>query len=329
MKKLRLSFSAATLLAALAFLPSIASAQSSIAGQAKDSSGAVMVGVSVEAASDALIEKQRTVTTDGQGRYAVVDVRPGTYTITFTMQGFSTVKQQVEVPSNTTVTVDGALKPGSVGETINVDAAIATVDIQNAAHPAVLSREDMDAIPTARNVQSIGSLVPGVHLNTPDVGGSMQVQQTYMTSHGNDTWHDTWLLDGILINVMQSDGQIQAYIDNAIIQETTYQTSNIGADSEAGGVFVNMVPKEGGNQFHADIFLGCSFFVRRNKHHHARNPAPPRRPVARAADSGPGWLPWRPDQEGQTLVSGHLPQATLQPPVAGFLLRQRPAWHRE
>ena len=108
MKRLSLLFSAATLLAALGFLPSIASAQSSIVGQAKDSSGAVMVGVSVQAASEALIEKQRTVTTDGQGRYAVVDVRPGTYTVTFTMQGFATVKQSVEVPANTTVTIDGA-----------------------------------------------------------------------------------------------------------------------------------------------------------------------------------------------------------------------------
>ena len=215
-----------------------------------------MVGVTVEASSEALIEGKRTVTTDGEGRYAVVDVRPGTYVMTFTMQGFSTMRQQVEVPANTTVTLDGSLRPGSVGETVNVEAVVATVDIQNAAHPAVLSREDMDLVPSARNVQSIGSLVPGVHLNTPDVGGSMQVQQTYITSHGNDTWHTMWYLDGILINVTQNDGQIQAYVDNAIIQESTYQTSAITADSIGGGVFVNMVPKEGGNQFHSDVFLG-------------------------------------------------------------------------
>lgn len=242
--------------AACAFMPANAIAQSSISGTAKDVTGAVMVGVSVEAASPALIEGQRTVTTDGEGRYAVVDVRPGVYTMTFTVPGFATVKQQVEVPSNTTVTVDASLKPGSVGETVNVDASVATVDVQNAAHPAVLSRDEMDAIPSARNVQSLGALVPGVHLNTPDVGGSMQVQQTYLTSHGNDTWHTIWNLDGILINVTQNDGQIQAYVDNAIIQETTYQTSAIGADSSAGGVLVNMVPREGGNRFNSDIFLG-------------------------------------------------------------------------
>ena len=243
-------------LVAIAFLSANAMAQSSISGTVKDSTGAVMVGVSVSAASPALIEGQRTTTTDGDGRYAVVDVRPGSYTITFTMTGFSTIKQPVDVPSATTVTVDAALKPGSVGETITVDATIATVDIQNAAHPAVLSREDMDLVPSARNVQSLGSLVPGVHLNTPDVGGSMQVQQTYLTSHGNDTWHTMFNLDGININVTQNDGNIQAYIDNAIIQETTYQTSAIGAESNGGGVVVNMVPKEGGNAFNADIFLG-------------------------------------------------------------------------
>jgi hypothetical protein len=256
MKRLSLLFSAATLLSALAFLPSIASAQSSIVGQAKDSSGAVMVGVTVQAASDALIEKQRTVTTDGQGRYAVVDVRPGTYVITFTMQGFAPVKQSIEVPANTTVTIDGALKPGSVGETVNVEAAVATVDTQEVAHPAVLTRQDMDNVPTARNMQSVGALTAGAHLNAPDPGGLQQVQQTYLTAHGNYTNSDTYLLDGMLVNTMQNDRTIQTYIDNGIIEEITYQTSNVTAENEAGGVFVNMVPKDGGNQLHVDLFLG-------------------------------------------------------------------------
>ena len=71
-----------------------AGAQSSISGQVKDSSGAVMAGVSVNAASPALIEGYRTVTTNGEGRYSIIDVRPGTYTVTFNMTGFATVKQQ-------------------------------------------------------------------------------------------------------------------------------------------------------------------------------------------------------------------------------------------
>lgn len=256
MTNVRFILSVSAMLAALVLLPSVASAQSSINGTARDASGAVMVGVTVEASSPALIEGKRTVTTDGEGRYAIVDVRPGDYTVTFTQQGFATLKQPVTVPANVSVTVDGSLKPGNVGETVNVEAQVATVDIQDVAHPDVLSRTDMDTVPTARNMQSLGSLASGSHLNTPDVGGSLQVQQTYLTAHGNQTNSDTYLLDGMLINTTQSDRTIQTYVDNEIIDQSTYQTSNVTADVEAGGVYVNMIPKDGGNQFHSDIFLG-------------------------------------------------------------------------
>src|SRR6266446_5738371 len=186
---------------------SLASAQSTISGIVRDTSGAVMTGVKVEAASEALIERSRTVATSSDGRYTIVDVRPGVYTMTFTLQGFSTVKQQVTVPANVSVPVDAEMKVGSVGETVNVESTIATVDVENVAHPQVLSRADMDAIPSARNMQSLGSYVPAVHLNTPDVGGSMQVQQTYLIAHGNSPSDDTYLLDGMLINSTIGDGR--------------------------------------------------------------------------------------------------------------------------
>src|SRR6202165_4412745 len=107
--------SAISVLAALLILflfVSTASAQSTISGIATDSSGAVMSEVKVEAASEALIERSRAVTTNGEGRYAIVDLRPGSYTVTFTIEGFNTVKQQVEVPGNVTVPVDADMKPG-------------------------------------------------------------------------------------------------------------------------------------------------------------------------------------------------------------------------
>src|SRR5579864_173059 len=233
-----------------------ASAQSTISGLAKDSSGAVMAGVKVEAASEALIERSRIVTTNGEGRYAIVDVRPGNYTVTFTMEGFSTVKQQVEVPANVTVPVDADMKPGSVGQTVEVQALVATVDIENVAHPQVLTRNDMDALPTARNPQSMGSYTPGVHLNQPDVGGFQQIEQTYMISHGQPSSHDTYLLDGMMINTTQADGQIQIYVDNALVQEVTYQTTNIPLEVTGGGVYVNMIPRDGGNTLHGNLFLG-------------------------------------------------------------------------
>jgi hypothetical protein len=250
----------------LALSSQTAMAQSSIAGQVKDSSGASMADVTVEAASPALIEGSRRITTNGEGRYTIVDVRPGEYTVTFTKSGFATIKQQVSVPSAVTVTVDGDMKVGSVGETVNVEAVVATVDIENVAHPSTLTRSDMDALPTARNVQSIGSYVPGVHLNLPDVAGSQQTEQTYMQAHGNPSWRDIYLLDGMRVNTMQGDGMIQIYVDNALVQETTYQTNSVTAEVGGGGVYTNMVPRDGGNEFHGNLFLGYvpSSFVGNN-----------------------------------------------------------------
>ncbi|MEO8100766.1 MAG: carboxypeptidase-like regulatory domain-containing protein [Acidobacteriota bacterium] len=234
----------------LALMSSMASAQSAISGQVKDTSGGTMPGVTVEAASSALIEKSRIATTSGDGRYAIIDVRPGIYTMTFTIEGFTTVKQQVEVPSSVTVPVDAEMKVGSVRETITVEPTVATVDLQNVAHPETLSRNEMDSAPTARNLQSVGSYVPGVRLNIPDVGGTQQTQQTYITTHGNPAHNNVILLDGMLINTTQSEGQVQTYLDNEMIQEATYFTSNNPVDTTGGGVLTYIVPKDGGNDFH-------------------------------------------------------------------------------
>jgi hypothetical protein len=242
----------------IAFLPSLLLAQSTISGVVTDTSGSVVPGVKVEAASPALIEKSRAVTTDGQGRYAIIDVRPGAYTVTFTADGFSTVKREVDVPSNVTVNVSAGLVVGSVGQTVEVHAATPTVDVENVAHPAILSRSDMDALPSARYMQSMGSYVPGVHLDVPDIGGSQQVEQNYLSAHGNSAVHTTYVLDGMVINTNLIDGQVQNYVDNSMVEETTYSTSNFNAETSSGGVLVNLVPKTGGNSFHGQLYAGGS-----------------------------------------------------------------------
>src|SRR5437773_5596502 len=120
------------LLAGFLFVPRIALAQASISGTVKDPSGAVLPGVTVEAASDVLIEKTRSSTTDAAGIYRIVDLRPGTYTVTFTLPGFSTVKREgIELAGSVTLTVSAEMKVGALEETVTVTGESPVVDVQN------------------------------------------------------------------------------------------------------------------------------------------------------------------------------------------------------
>src|SRR3982750_2769255 len=124
-----------TIVGVLLLVPGTARAQSAIAGIVKDTSGAVLPGVSVEAASDVLIEKARTVATDGAGQYKIVDLRPGVYTVTFSLSGFQTVKRQaVDLPTDFTATINAEMRVGALEESVTVSAASPVVDVQNASH---------------------------------------------------------------------------------------------------------------------------------------------------------------------------------------------------
>ncbi len=233
-----------------ALFPAVAHAQSAIAGVVKDTSGAVLPGVSVEASSDVLIEKTRAVTTDGAGQYKIVDLRPGVYTVSFSLTGFQTIKRQaVELPTDFTATINADMKVGALEESVTVSAASPIVDVQNASHMQVLNREAMDAIPTGRTIQGLGQLIVGVNLSLPDTGGARGMQQTYMSTHGQSAANNTVMVDGMMVNGLQADGAVQSYFNDAMSQEVAYQTSGIGAETSAGGVRLNLIPKEGGNRY--------------------------------------------------------------------------------
>jgi hypothetical protein len=235
-------------------LPAVAHAQSAIVGVVKDTSGAVLPGVTVEAASDALIEKTRAVVTDGTGQYRIVDLRPGTYSVTFALEGFQTYKRDaLELPAQFTMTINADMKVGSLEETLTVTGDAPTVDVQTAVHTQVLNREAIDAIPTGRTIQGMGQLIVGVSLNLPDTGGARAMQQTYMSTHGMTTANNTVMVDGMMVNGLQSDGGVQSYFNDAMNQEVSYQTSGIGAETSSGGVRLNMIPREGGNKFSGDF----------------------------------------------------------------------------
>jgi hypothetical protein len=244
---------------ALAYLalPTTAHAQSAFAGVVKDATGAVLPGVTVEASSPALIEKVRSVTTDANGAYKIENLRPGTYTLTFNLPGFSTVKKDaIELQSNFTSTINADLKVGAMEETVTVSGESPVVDVQSNSKAQVLPREVLDAVPTAHTIQGVGQLVVGVTLTAPDVGGSQAMQQTYFTVHGLGAAQTSLMMDGMIINGLQGDGAIQTYTNDAGQQEMVYQTGGGTVDSPTGGVKINLIPKEGGNRFSGSLFQG-------------------------------------------------------------------------
>lgn len=209
-----------------------------------------MPGVTVEASSPALIEKSKTVVTDSEGAYKIVDLRPGTYTVTFTLEGFNTFKREnLDLPGNFTATVNGEMKVGSLQESVTVSGSAPVVDLQSAATAQILPRAVLDAIPTGRSIWATGQLVPGVSISAPDVGGSRGMQQVYMAVHGSETRDNADLVDGLRMNSFDVDGSIQAYFNDLMFEEIGYQTTALPADMGGGGVRINMVTKDGGNQF--------------------------------------------------------------------------------
>src|SRR5262245_54515252 len=146
--------------------PSLVKAQSAttgtIAGEVKDPSGALLPGVTVEAASPALIEKVRTATTNEEGKYRITDLRPGTYTVTFTLAGFAAVKREdVELNAGRTVNIVAEMPVGALQETLTVSGATPLVDIQNSSSKNVLTREVLDTLPTSRSVQALAAITVG------------------------------------------------------------------------------------------------------------------------------------------------------------------------
>jgi hypothetical protein len=253
----RLTFAAAL----LALLPAVALAQTSaVAGTVKDTSGAVLPGVTVEAASPVLIEKVRSAVTDNSGQYKITTLRSGTYTITFTLPGFSVVKREnVELTSDFTATINADLKVGALEETITVSAESPVVDTQSITTRTVMTREVMDALPTGRNIQAVGIMIPGTAIAvggggalSRDVGGSGNLQQSPLQYRGSADTVQT--IEGLRLNNLCAQGAYSGvYWNDGSFQEFSYVTGADSAEMGQGGMRVNMVPRDGGNSFHGQV----------------------------------------------------------------------------
>ena len=248
--------------ALIAWLPASAAAQSgsAIAGTVRDASGAVIPGVTVEAASPALIEKLRVAVTDEAGRFTIVNLRPGTYAVTFTLPGFSTVKREgIELTASFTATVNVEMRVGTLEETITVTGETSTVDVQNVIQQRVMTRDVMDAIPAGtKSVVALGVLIPGMTTNSQDVGGT-QYGSAAMAIHGSRLFEQALLYDGMYYNNGAGRGGsfVAVSVNDATVREISLETGGLSAESELGGVRGNVIPKDGGNSFEG--FLAGAF----------------------------------------------------------------------
>ena len=257
MVRVKLQSLAFGVLVSLVLNPAAALAQSAIAGVVTDSTGAVLPGVTVEASSPALIEQTRSVVTDASGLYRIVDLRPGTYKVTFTLQGFSTlVRDGITLESEFTATVNVQLRVGALEETITVAGASPIVDAQSTMSRTVLSTAQIEALPTGRSYQTLAATIPALGSALAgrfDVGGASQMWQGTVVAYGSLSGDMALEVDGMSVSTLLSTGNISGvYHNQGAYQEMSYQVVAGSAESQTGGVRVNMIPKEGGNRFAGD-----------------------------------------------------------------------------
>src|SRR5437773_2638833 len=210
-------------LVSVVVIPAAASAQGSITGAVRDTSGAVLPGVTVEASSPALIEKVRSVVTDSTGQYRIVDLRPGVYSVTFTLPSFSTVRREgIELTGSFTATVNVEMRVGSLEETITVSGETPVVDVQSTQQQRVIKMEVLDSIPTGRSHLNAATLIPGTVSSQIDAGGTNTLRITNLSIHGGRTVDTRVLIDGSSIGNTSGAGQFTNFVpDLGSTQEVT------------------------------------------------------------------------------------------------------------
>jgi hypothetical protein len=245
-------------------VPVLASAQATIAGVVRDASAAVLPGVTVEASSAALIEKTRTVTSDGGGQYRITDLPPGNYDVTFTLVGFTTVKREgLTVSGSGVIPVNVDLRVGELQETITVSGAAPVVDTQSVRREVVLNNEVLSTIPATRGYGSALAAVPA--LNVGGVAGAnastapTTPQMTFFSAHGGTSGEGRVMTNGLTVAAPFGGGGVSdVTYDTANADEMQVLISGGLGEAETGGPSINIVPKSGGNEFRGSAFYSGS-----------------------------------------------------------------------
>jgi hypothetical protein len=235
--------------------PAVAWAQATVAGAVRDTSGALLPGVTVEASSPALIEKVRTAVTDGTGRYRIENLVPGTYTVNFTLPGFTTVvREGLLVGGTGVITVDAELRVGGVAETITVTGETPVVDIQSTRREVTLDNETMRNLPSVRSYSYLLTTVPGLQTNVNNVNTGPVF--AIFPIHGGRGVESRVTIEGMNVSNPPGGNQPPNYtadIGNA--QEVTMTTSGGLGEFETAGLTMNIVPKQGGNSLSGLFFV--------------------------------------------------------------------------
>jgi hypothetical protein len=244
-------------------LPSLAHTQAlgTVAGVVKDASGGVLPGVTVEAASPALIEKVRTVVTDGAGQYRIINLPPGTYSVTFTLTGFNTVKREgVGVSVNVTTSVDTELRVGTVQETITVSGESPIVDVQSSAQTRTMTAEAFKELPSGGSWIQMAALVPAIRAGNTDVGGVLGDQTgAQVEAHGSRPGDGVSMIDGLRIgNMYISSNLTNMSLSPLLFDQVDVQLSGQMAETGTNGVIMNAIPKAGGNSFSGTLLANGS-----------------------------------------------------------------------
>jgi hypothetical protein len=243
---------------ALVLLPAAAWAQqATITGTVRDTSGAVLPGVTVEASSPALIEKVRTVVTDGSGQYRIVDLRPGVYSVTVTLPGFNTFKRDgIELSGAFTAQVNAELRVGALEETVTVTGETPIVDVQSVRRQTVIDGDVIKDLPAARSYAGIMMLIPAT---TTQAGGNLDIQVTpgmlVFGGSGGRNNEARIQVDGLNTGAAFNGAGVSSYMpDISNAQEIVTTTSGGLGEAEVGGPSFSIVPKTGGNKLAGSFY---------------------------------------------------------------------------
>ena len=251
----------AVLVCMLLLAPAASAQTSGISGVVQDASGGILPGVTVEAESPALIEGTRVAFTDGEGRFNITDLRPGTYSVTFTLPGFSVIRREgIELTTGFTANVNPEMQVGGIEETITVTGQSPLVDVQNVRRQTALSNETLELLPTSnKHINTVVTFTPGF-TGLADVGGEYSTQlggggsgSNLAGFHGKAGSKVSF--DGMGMENMSQTGNSSYVLNAASVEEMVLQTSGISADTNSDGPVLNIIPKEGGNTF-SGTFLG-------------------------------------------------------------------------